>query len=187
MKKSHARVGLFTLALGLLLSFPILGHITKDSDFYGFKTDLQVPALPDYQAEEERLRLVFFGYRHCGTVCPLQLSNLKKLHDRMAQQPVTFVFITLDPQRDSRQELDRMMATMGENFHAVRPATPLAARQLAMGFSEYAARNGHDDDYDHSARIYAVTPDNRRHLLYTSPALDLDRVQADIEKLLTQS
>lgn len=189
MKKAHARVGLFTLVLGLLLSFPILGHITKDSDFYGFKTDLQVPALPDYQVEKERLRLVFFGYRHCGTVCPLQLSNLKKLHDRLTQRPVTFVFVTLDPQRDSRQELDKMMATMGENFRAVRPTTSSAARQLAMGFSEYAVRNGRGDDYDydHSARIYAVTPDNRRHLLYTSPELNLDRVQADIEKLLTQS
>ena len=189
MKQSHARAGLFVLLFGLLLSLPLLGHITKDSGYYGFKTDLPVPVLPGYQAGNEQLRLVFFGYQNCGTVCPLQLTNLLELHQRLDGEPVRFLFVTLDPERDSQQSLDATMAALGENFHAVRPATQARAQRLAMGFSEYAGKTGSGEnyDFDHSARIYAVTPDNRRHLLYASPELDLGRVQADIHKLLGQS
>ncbi|GHD49906.1 protein SCO1/2 [Marinobacter persicus] len=189
MKQSHARAGLFVLLFGLLLSLPLLGHITKDSGYYGFKTDLPVPGLPGYQAGDEQLRLVFFGYQNCGTVCPLQLTNLLDLHQRLESDAVRFVFVTLDPERDSQQSLDATMAALGENFRAVRPATQAQAQRLAMGFSEYAGKTGAGEnyDFDHSARIYAVTPDNRRHLLYASPELDLDRVQADIQKLLGQS
>jgi len=134
------------------------------------------------------VRLVFFGYQSCGTVCPLQLTNLLELHERLAGKPVRFVFVTLDPERDSRQALNATMTAMGENFRAVRPASQAAAQNLAMGFSEYAGKTGSGKhyDFDHSARIYAVTPDNRRHLLYASPELDLDRVQADINKLMAQ-
>ena len=177
------------MLFGLLLSLPLLGHITKDSGYYGFKTDLSVPDLPGYEAGDEQLRLVFFGYQSCGTVCPLQLTNLLELHQRLEGEAVRFVFVTLDPERDSRQALDTTMAALGENFRAVRPATQAESQRLAMGFSEYASKTGSGEnyDFDHSARIYAVTPDNRRHLLYASPELDLARVQADIEKLLGES
>ena len=189
MTKTYARTGLFILLFGLLLSLPLLGHIAKDSGYYGFKTDLPVPGLPGYQAGDEQLRLVFFGYQNCGTVCPLQLTNLLELHQRLDGEPVRFVFVTLDPERDSQQALNATMRALGENFRAVRPATQARAQSLAMGFSEYAGKTGSGEnyDFDHSARIYAVTPDNRRHLLYASPELDLDRVQADIHKLLGQS
>ncbi|GGC64963.1 SCO family protein [Marinobacter halophilus] len=186
MQNTSSWIVLFILAFGLLVSLPLLGHITRDSNFYGFKTDLPVPELPGYEPGAEQVRLVFFGYQHCGTVCPLQLMNLRELHRRLAAQPVAFVFVSLDPDRDSQQELDRIMMAMGANFHAVRPNNQASAQRLAMGFSEFAARIGGAEhyDFDHSARIYAVTPDNRRHLLYSSPELDLDRVQSDIERLM---
>lgn len=189
MSTVHSRIVLFTLAIGLLVSLPLLGHVARDPDFYGFKTDLPVPPLPGYETDEGELRLVFFGYRHCGTVCPLQLGNLQALHERLAHKPVRFVFVTLDPQRDSKQALDRMMAAMGGKFKAVRPPTMAAAQTLAMGYSEYAGKtdSGDNYDFDHSARIYVVTPDDRRQLLYATPELDLNRVQSDINTLLAQT
>lgn len=178
--------GFLLIAIALSGSLPLLASLTKDRTFYGLRTDLPVPSLPGYRAGQEKLRLVFFGYRHCGTVCPAQLVNLMALHEQLASHPVTFVFVTLDPARDSQQALDRTMDTMGPKFRAVRPQNQLAAQNLALDFAEFAAKNGTADnyDFDHSARIYAVSPDNRRHLLYTSPDLDLDRVQADVEQLL---
>lgn len=185
-RKTVTAAVMLLLAIGISGSLPLLAHITKDTTFYGMRTDLPVPPLPGYQPGAEKLRLVFFGYRHCGTVCPVQLVNLQDLHERLAHQPVKFVFVTLDPGRDSQKELDQTMTAMGSKFRAVRPENELVAQNLALGFSDYAAKTGTAEayDYDHSARIYAVSPDNRRHLLYASPDLDLDRVQADIERLL---
>lgn len=188
MQKLPAIALVLLLVTGSLVSLPLLGHMVRDTSYYGFKTDIVVPPLPGYQPGSEEVRLVFFGYQHCGTVCPLQLVNLRELHRRLADRPVRFVFVTLDPEMDSQQELDRTMASMGNNFHAVRPGSQTAAQRLAMGFAEFAAKVGSADqyDFDHSARIYAVTADNRRQLLYTSPELDLDRVEGDIQRLLSQ-
>ncbi|MDY6890439.1 MAG: SCO family protein [Pseudomonadota bacterium] len=189
MKKTWAGWGLFVLLLGLLLSLPLLGYLTKDGDYYGFKTDLPVPPLPGCEGGSERLRLVFFGYQGCGTVCPLQLGNLLELHRRLRGESVGFIFVTLDPERDSQRSLDATMRGLGAQFCAVRPASRVEAQRLAMGFSEYAGKIGSKEQYEfsHSARIHVVTADNRRQLLYPSPELDLDRVQADIHTLLSQS
>ncbi|MGC8120337.1 SCO family protein [Marinobacter sp. VGCF2001] len=188
MQKVPAIALVCVLISGLLVAFPVVGYLTRDNNYYGFKTNLEVPPLPGYRPGNEQVRLVFFGYQHCGTVCPLQLVNLKKLQRRLTNEPVRFVFVTLDPERDSQQELDRIMAGMGDGFYAVRPASQAAAQNLAMGFAEYAGKTGSGDhyDFDHSARIYAVTADNRRQLLYASPDLDLARVEDDIQRLLSR-
>lgn len=188
MKQIPAISLVSVVVICVLLLLPFLGHFFKDDAYYGYKTDIEVPELPGYQTNGEAVRLVFFGYQNCGTVCPLQLVNLQELHRRLINQPVRFVFVTLDPERDTQQELDRVMAAMGKGFVAVRPKSQAEAQNLAMGFAEYAARKGSGSryDFDHSARIYAVTADDRRQLLYTSPELDIARVEKDIRRLLSQ-
>lgn len=72
-RKTVTAAVMLSLAIGISGSLPLLAHITKDTTFYGMRTDLPVPPLPGYQPGAEKLRLVFFGYRHCGTVCPISL------------------------------------------------------------------------------------------------------------------
>ena len=176
------------LALALPFMQGLVNAASADGGFYGYKTDLPVPALPGAAVPQRGLNVVFFGYRSCGTVCPLQLVNLQALQRRWSDQPVHFVFVTLDPENDSQQALDATLGALGQNFRAVRPSSFRHAQALAVQYGDFAARRpGNGVDINHSARLYVVTEDNRRQLLYATPELDLDRVNADLTRLLEQA
>lgn len=175
----------FVLAAALPFAQGALNEIGGGSEFYGYKTDVSVPSLPGAAVPNAGLNVVFFGYRSCGTVCPLQLLNLKALHDEWQNSQVHFVFVTLDPENDSQQELNEVMAALGQNFRAVRPANFRQAQALANQYGDFAAREGgKSEEINHGARLYVVTADNRRQLLYASPELDLQRVNADLARLM---
>lgn len=176
------------LALGLPLMQGLVNAAGADGGFYGYKTDLPVPALSGAAVPRNGLNVVFFGYRSCGTVCPLQLVNLQALEQHWRDQPVHFVFVTLDPENDSQQLLDATLGALGQNFRAVRPSGFRQAQALAAQYGDFAARQGSSSvDINHSARIYVVTEGNRRQLLYATPELDLARVNADLTRLLGQA
>jgi len=176
------------LALGLPFVQGFVNAASADGGFYGYKTDLPVPALAGAAVPQNGLNVVFFGYRSCGTVCPLQLVNLQALEQKWGGQPVHFVFVTLDPENDSQQALDATMGALGPNFRAVRPSSFRHAQVLAGQYGDFAARQaGSSVDINHSARLYVVTEDNRRQLLYATPELDLTLVNADLTRLLEQA
>ncbi|WP_417518952.1 SCO family protein [Marinobacter sp.] len=174
-----------TMAATLPFAHGLFNRTGGESGFYGYKTNLPVPTLAGAEVPDAGLNVVFFGYRSCGTVCPLQLLNLKALHDHWYDRPVQFVFVSLDPENDSQQELDGVMEVMGQNFRAVRPENFRQAQALANEYGDFAARaEGTHGEINHGARLYVVTADNRRQLLYASPELDLQRVNADLTRLM---
>lgn len=177
---------LVVAALALLLAMPFIPAVISDSQFYGQETDLEVPQMEGAPVPENGLNVVFFGYRHCGTVCPVQLGNLRRLNDEMNDERIRFVFVTLDPERDSRAELNRIMASLGSRFVAVRPESWRAAQQLALSYGDMVFRNGagRGDEIGHRGHLYVVTSSNRKHLTYSTHNLDLDRVRRDLRRLM---
>ena len=189
----YRAVFLIGISLMLFAALPFLLSATSASGFYGFETDQPAPVIADpelghIEVPVNGLNVVFFGYQHCGTVCPTQLVNLKNLHDSLLGAPIQFVFVSLDPERDSRGMLDAVMAGLGENFVAVRPQSNRAAQELALSYGDFSAKQGAGASYEfnHSAHFYVVTTSGRRKLVYTTPALDLDRVRDDLRRLLME-
>ncbi|SFR80929.1 Cytochrome oxidase Cu insertion factor, SCO1/SenC/PrrC family [Marinobacter daqiaonensis] len=180
------------LIAAAVLALPWLPAVMDRDDFYGLRVDLPAEPLPGPGGEplttpEGSLDVVFFGFQHCNSVCPARMLNLMTLHRRLSSAPVRFVFVSLDPERDSGESLENAMATMGPTFLAVRPETGQQARQLASRYHDYSSRNGMGDGYDieHSGHLHVVSSRGRRELLYTSRELDLDRVVADLRQLLS--
>ncbi|MCK0163527.1 SCO family protein [Marinobacter sp. S6332] len=187
MKPASAILILTALVLAAVLPFfqGLSSEWGGTSGYYGYKTDVPVPPLPGASVPEKGLNVVFFGYRSCGTVCPLQLINLKALHDQWLDRPVNFVFVTLDPENDSQRELNRVMVALGKNFRAVRPTDFRQAQALADRYGDFATNEGAvTGEINHGARLYVVTEGNRRQLLYASPELDLPRVNDDLARLI---
>ncbi len=60
--------------------------------------------------------LLFFGYISCPDVCPTTLSAWKRAYEELGEQAedVRFVFITVDPERDTP-------ARMGQHLELFRP------------------------------------------------------------------
>jgi len=62
--------------------------------------------------------VMFFGYTYCPDVCPATLSKWKQVQDALGEQAseVKFVYITVDPERDTVEKLKSHLAVYSKDF-----------------------------------------------------------------------
>lgn len=62
--------------------------------------------------------LLFFGYTFCPDVCPMTLSTWKRVHEALGAdaQGVKFVFVTVDPDRDTPERLKQHVEIFNSEF-----------------------------------------------------------------------
>jgi protein SCO1/2 len=108
---------------------------------------------------------VFFGYTYCPDTCPATLQALgaasRKLGDPKDFQTV---FITVDPARDTPQQMKTYLESQGFPAHAIGlTGTPDQVAAVAKAYSVYYAKSGTGADYtmDHSAAVYLMDPKGR--------------------------
>lgn len=185
MRKKTSTILLFSAAFLLVAALPVMPSLLDNSGFYGMAIDESGTAIGDYRPPEDGLAIVFFGYQKCGTVCPVQSVNLMELGERLKGEKVEFLFVTLDPETDTEDALRHMVKSMGEAFRAYRPESFNAAQKLASAYNGFAAKShGLENPITHSAALHVVTADFRRRLVYTTPDLNLERVEQDLRRLL---
>ncbi len=118
-----------------------------------------------------RYSLVFFGFTHCPDICPLVLQNVTRaLEDAgPAADQVQPVFITVDPERDTPEEMKAYAA----NFHPRLLAftgTVEQVKNAQQAYKVFAAKvplkdaDGKDTgDYSvsHTGFVYLMGPDGK--------------------------
>ncbi len=123
-----------------------------------------------------RYMLIYFGYSFCPDVCPLDLQKLSVALYQLEQQgydttPIQPIFITIDPERDTVEEL----ATFVPDFHPRLLALTGSLDDIsavAQDYKVYFAKREQPgtDDYlmDHSALIFVMDPDGNYLRLFSS-------------------
>lgn len=118
-----------------------------------------------------RLMLVYFGYTFCPDVCPMSLATMAQALDLLepaAAERVVPIFITIDPERDTAEQL----AGYAPLFHprlVALTGSVAQVRQAAGAYRVYFAKvdEGGADDYlmDHVSFVFLMGPDGtyRRH------------------------
>ena len=115
--------------------------------------------------------LLFFGYTHCPDVCPVTLSEYRQVSDLLGEQAdrVNFVFVTVDPERDTRSALQDYL----DNFNT--PIIGLTGERVelepvwsAFGVFQEKVDVGSASGYlvDHTARVYAINPQGELQLTF---------------------
>lgn len=68
--------------------------------------------------QRDAVVLLFFGYTFCPDVCPLTLSHWKKIADLLGPvaDDVRFVYITVDPERDTPDQLAAHLSVFHDDF-----------------------------------------------------------------------
>lgn len=130
--------------------------------------------------------LLFFGYTHCPDVCPATIGELFGVFE--ARPDVQAVFISVDPERDTVDFLERWTQYFPPNFHAVT-GTPGAIRRAADTYGVKYARvettSTAGYTMSHTADVYLVDQDGRLRWSYPfgTPADamidDLEHLSAD--------
>ena len=138
--------------------------------------------------------IVFFGYTHCPDVCPTTLALLNQVDQVLKKEkgiilPKT-IFISVDPERDTMEQLAAYVTYFNPEFIGVRgniQQLQSLTAPLGIAFGQEGYQDGDDEsnDYEvyHSARILLVDPKARLKALFSSPH-DVNQIASDYIKII---
>ena len=133
---------------------------------------------------EGRWSLVFTGFTHCPDVCPTTLALMADLKRRVAREDLQFVFVSVDPERDTPAAVARYLAHFDP---ALIGATGERAEmeRFTAGLGLAQVRNpGANGEYtvDHSTALVLVDPEARLAGYFSAPH-ERDAIAADLAAL----
>ncbi|MDP1635000.1 MAG: SCO family protein [Gallionellaceae bacterium] len=136
------------------------------ADFRLHEADGKPVSLADYRGKVVAL---FFGYTHCPQVCPTTLADMAQVMRilGMDAEKVQVLFVTLDPERDTREMLAQYPPAFHPSFKGLSGdtmATAAAARAFDVKWEVQRNKSG-SYDLDHSAGTYLIAPGGKPVLL----------------------
>jgi protein SCO1/2 len=186
----------------LVLSLAILLYACGSSapSFLGSTVDPPV-AVPDWTLTDQngqpfrlsdqkgKVVLLFFGYTQCPDVCPTTLATWRRVHEALGDdaQQVRFVFVTVDPERDTPERLGRHVGAFNPDFVALTgsPEELEAVYEVFGVVHEKDASSASAAGYlvNHTATTFALDPAGqwRLRLTYGTAAEDIAH---DIRQLI---
>jgi protein SCO1/2 len=131
---------------------------------------------------------LFFGYTHCPDVCPTTLSVLNSVAGKLSDSgaPVRVVLVSVDPQRDTPEQLARFVSYFNSDFIGVT-GTEEGIEQLTrpLGIMHMQiAEESTPDSYlvDHTAAVLLIDPNGNYHAVFTPP-LSADAIAGDFRTI----
>jgi protein SCO1/2 len=128
----------------------------------------------DLESLKGKWTFVYFGYTYCPDVCPTTLAELaraKKLLDQ-AGLSAQYVFVSVDPQRDTPKRLAQYVAFFDPGFVGASgggEALTALTRQIGVAYSFPEGTKGATYAVDHSSIVALFDPDARLHAVFTPP------------------
>lgn len=133
---------------------------------------------------EGRWSLLFTGFTHCPDICPTTLALMSELNRRVARQDLQFVFLSVDPERDTPDVVARYLAHFDAALVGATGARAEMER-LTAGLGLAQVRNpGSGDEYtvDHSTAFVLIDPEARLSGYFSAPH-ERDALAADLSAL----
>lgn len=140
---------------------------------------------------------LFFGYTNCPDVCPTTLTELTQLakqldssipandtenHQQNTQQStkstivnttaeVQYVFVTVDPQRDTQQHLAGYLNYFNQGFIGLTGSMDNIEQLAGQLKIKHARGEGSNDNYtvNHSSAILLIDPQGRYYAKFSAP------------------
>jgi protein SCO1/2 len=142
--------------------------------------------LADYKG---KVVVVFFGYTQCPDVCPTTMAEMATVMQKLGPQAdqVQVVFITLDPERDTRELLANYVPAFDKRFVGLR-GTPEQTAKVAKDFKVFAEKVPGQDPgsytINHTAGSYVFDREGRLRLFIRHGG-GADPIVHDIRQLLS--
>ncbi len=134
-----------------------------------------------------KLMIVYFGYTYCPDVCPTDLMAITQALDALgpAAEGVQPVFITIDPERDTK-----LLAGYVSAFHRSLvglTGSPDEIRKVANSYKAFYVKvqdeRSRDYSIDHAGVIYLIGR-NGEYLGFMPPQTNPDRLTEVLRKNL---
>lgn len=133
--------------------------------------------------------VLFPGFTHCPDVCPTTLGLMKQLGARLRAGggSVEFVFLSVDPERDTPAQLKAYVNHFDPAIRGVTGAREqIDALCAALGLAYLKIPGATDTDYtiDHTAALVLLDPRGRVAGYFQAPH-KLDTLAADLAGIVT--
>jgi len=146
------------------------GRVRRDTDFRG------------------KLMLVYFGYTSCPDICPTDLQAMGLALEMLGTEAINVapIFITLDPERDTRKHLSkylpsfhgRLIGLTGSNADIRR-----VADHYRVYYEKVKVSGSMRYTIDHSSFIYLIGSDGQ-YRGFIPPGTPADRMVSVIRPLI---
>jgi protein SCO1/2 len=140
-----------------------------------------------------KVTLVYFGYTNCPDVCPDTLAKMDKIFTRLGPlaDHVTFLFVTVDPYRDTPPVLKAYASLFGSHIVGLRGnANQLfrLARRYRVVFSVHRSKNPLHYTVTHSSSIYVFAQKGQAQFLISELGIsqhpDIKGISGDLRQLI---
>jgi protein SCO1 len=139
-----------------------------------------------------KVTLLYFGYSNCPDVCPATLYNVDRILRRLGPLAgrVNFLFVTVDPDRDTPAALAQYVGLFGPNITGLRGSADqlfALARRYRVVFSVTKPTATTPYEVTHSAAIYVFDAQGQAQFLIagmdtTTP--DIPGITADLRTVI---
>ena len=133
---------------------------------------------------------LFFGYTHCPDICPTTLATLARARENIAKsaagaRDVQFVFISVDPNRDTAGKLGQYVGYFDATFLGVTGGNAQLgnlAGQLGAAYQVEVKPGAENYPVYHTAAVFLVDPQARYHAVL-APPFDAEGISRRFEVL----
>lgn len=137
---------------------------------------------------EGNVLLMYFGFTHCQAECPVSMARLARLMQLLGDDAnrARILFVTVDPKRDTPQELRRYLTQFDPEHSTGLTGPPEEIGRLARRYrNAFRPRvpAGGDGNVTHGDAIYIFDARGRARLLATSADLEANLAE-DLRRLL---
>jgi protein SCO1/2 len=135
--------------------------------------------------------LLFFGYTFCPDVCPTTLAEFKRVKDQLGDDgdKVNYVFISVDPERDTPEVLARYVGAFDPAFVGLQ-GDEATLRRIGKEYGLFYQKSrveGTSASYlvDHTAASFLIDRDGQLRVVfgYGTP---VEGIKAGVERLLAE-
>lgn len=138
-------------------------------DFTLMSTEGEAFTLSEHQGE---VILIYFGYRACPDFCPTTFSELRNVYNDLGEpaEDVKIVFVTVDEERDTLENLTLYTHAFHQDFIGLRPEAE-ELDTLMTQFGVVAERRSIGESalsylYDHTATLFLINPQGELEVQY---------------------
>lgn len=132
--------------------------------------------------------LLYFGYTFCPDVCPVTMSNVAQILQKMGKtaNKVRVLFVTVDPNRDTAKVLNQYTSAFAPQMDGLR-GTPdqlaALARRYRVAYSVHASSDPSKYKVTHSPAVYVFDQQGHIRLLISSLASDNPNIAGAVADL----
>jgi protein SCO1/2 len=136
-----------------------------------------------------RVVLLFFGYTSCPDVCPTTLATWRKVYEALGDDAMNaeFVFVTVDPERDTRERLGLHVGAFNPEFVGLTGSQEELESVYGIFDVFYEVDTSSESALgylvNHTATTFVVDPEGQWRLRHTY-GTPVEDIVHDVQQLL---